>query len=715
MDVDKVDNMASVLLEKESKNTERSTRQSVKAFYDYLAKKNLSEPPSDKGGLCGLLKSFYQDVRKTDGSHYTKNSLQSLRYGLCRHFRSIREIDIITDVAFTEANKSYQARCIFLKDQGLDKVDHKPLLLEDDLIKLYQSGVFDTRYPRTLQNKVFFEIILFFCRRYGQNPKDLKSSDFEFRVDNQGRRYVCKTGYNMPTNRQESEDGLDIMYEKGGPYCPVASLELYLKHLNPSNPSLFQKAKKDHLLIDESWYENVSLGERVLAEKMKGISEEAQLSKVFSNHSIRMISISMLNMCIFGSICPWIVRVRGRIPEAASESPTQSVCKKRKISETRVDTDQSVTHDQALDVDSSEWAEYRTRSGQVLLIKIMEKSNSSSKKGLPNESSTQAKNLVSIGTQTDDTECINGCTSKYVPLLCCGNDRPFTQANKTAYKQDNSAKMSLEDGNGDKDAGGVRDRHDTSYASDLSAVLRVLDEDESDTSFGMGVPTQHTNQSQNEKNLVCEKNKNVAEMNHDVRYGMIVPSQLGNPSQNQESFVHKNQDGFVCEKSENVYSNHEENTLHLDDKGHCIEPVWPNSKGEHLRVGNPANLASTVVSQYLYKLTHNITTVRTSTKPPRPRNTPIKILPKSLVNTSSVPVGTAGFINQGNTAVDISNLHVVNVSSNQIVAKPLVDTLGSSVGTAYSRYISPGDTPVDTSQLVNPPGTPKSPTGPNHT
>ena len=34
------------------------------------------------------------------------------------------------------------------------------------------------------------------------------------------------------------------MFEKPGPQCPVASLELDIKHLNPKNEFLFQRPKK---------------------------------------------------------------------------------------------------------------------------------------------------------------------------------------------------------------------------------------------------------------------------------------------------------------------------------------------------------------------------------------------------------------------------------------------------------------------------------------
>ena len=90
--------------------------------------------------------------------------MTSLRFGLNRHFKT-KGTDIIQDPEFPEANKVFLAKCVDLKRQGLAKVEHKPAILENDLRKLYECGVFNLGDPRTLQNKVFFEIMLYFCRR----------------------------------------------------------------------------------------------------------------------------------------------------------------------------------------------------------------------------------------------------------------------------------------------------------------------------------------------------------------------------------------------------------------------------------------------------------------------------------------------------------------------------------------------------------------------
>ena len=62
-------------------------------------------------------------------------SLKTLRFGLNRYFKSTRGIEIINDVEFNEANKVFTAQCVQLKKDGQAKVQHKPLILDDDLKK----------------------------------------------------------------------------------------------------------------------------------------------------------------------------------------------------------------------------------------------------------------------------------------------------------------------------------------------------------------------------------------------------------------------------------------------------------------------------------------------------------------------------------------------------------------------------------------------------
>ena len=72
-----------------------------------------------------------------------------------------------------------------------------------------------------------------------------------------------------------------MMYETEGPFCPVASFEKYLQHLNPANEFLLQRPKKTTPDSDV-WYDNMVIGERYLCDMMNDISKEADLSTIYS-------------------------------------------------------------------------------------------------------------------------------------------------------------------------------------------------------------------------------------------------------------------------------------------------------------------------------------------------------------------------------------------------------------------------------------------------
>ena len=65
--------------------------------------------------MAAVLKLFYIEARKEDGTAYNKSTLNSFRFGLNRHYLSTRDINIINDPAFNETNKVFGAKCVELK------------------------------------------------------------------------------------------------------------------------------------------------------------------------------------------------------------------------------------------------------------------------------------------------------------------------------------------------------------------------------------------------------------------------------------------------------------------------------------------------------------------------------------------------------------------------------------------------------------------------
>ena len=105
------------LEEKDLENTKRSTKVAKELFYEHLKEKNIQEP-HDKKELAQVLKSFYMEARKKDGSFYSMGSLKTLRFRFNRHFKAVPGVDIISEEEFSEANKVFATKCVQLKKDG---------------------------------------------------------------------------------------------------------------------------------------------------------------------------------------------------------------------------------------------------------------------------------------------------------------------------------------------------------------------------------------------------------------------------------------------------------------------------------------------------------------------------------------------------------------------------------------------------------------------
>ena len=241
----------------------------------------------------------------------------------------------MNDVEFNEANKVFTAQCVQLKKDGQAKVQHKPPILDDDLKKLYESGVFNPDHPKTLLNKVFFEIMLCFCRRGRQNLRQLKKAAFEVHTDATGAKFVSKVRDELTKTHREDDEAEEggVMYATEGVWCPVASFEKYLQHLNPKNEFLFQRPKKEVSSDAVVWYDNMVVGERSLGDMMKRISKDANLSRIYTNHSIRATAVTILDKSGFEA--RHIMTVSGHRNESSIRAYSKTdQTTKRRMSET---------------------------------------------------------------------------------------------------------------------------------------------------------------------------------------------------------------------------------------------------------------------------------------------------------------------------------------------------------------------------------------------
>ena len=170
-----------IIDDKNAKNTLKAGRLWMNVLRTYCREKKISFDPKVicPVDLDVILQSFYLEVRKEDGGYYKKTSFTALRHGIQREFHRIRgiddHIDILEGPQYTKSSELFHAQSVQLKKMGLARVEHTPEISVADIKLLYaEGGVFSTDSPVQLQFKVFFEVVLFFCRRE-EGLRDLKA------------------------------------------------------------------------------------------------------------------------------------------------------------------------------------------------------------------------------------------------------------------------------------------------------------------------------------------------------------------------------------------------------------------------------------------------------------------------------------------------------------------------------------------------------------
>ncbi|XP_046566401.1 uncharacterized protein LOC124275008 isoform X1 [Haliotis rubra] len=158
----------SILLDGRAKSTQRTTLWGVNIFRQWLTQHDKStefeELPTEE--LSAHLRRFYAEVRTEDGQYYSRSSYIGLRAAIHRRLRSPpyeRNINILQDKEFHNANKVFMGVLGNIKKLGLDSVAHYEAISPEDLKRIRDSQSTDS--PINLQRKVWFDITLGFGRR----------------------------------------------------------------------------------------------------------------------------------------------------------------------------------------------------------------------------------------------------------------------------------------------------------------------------------------------------------------------------------------------------------------------------------------------------------------------------------------------------------------------------------------------------------------------
>ena len=341
--------------------------------------------------LNNLLEVFYMEAKTIKGDSYSKSSMTALRCGINRYLNLPpykRNINIICSAPFASSKRMWDAVVKKNKQDGKCKAKSWPAIEKLDFAKLKQDSSFNMSDPNQLQEKVFFDIQLFFGRRGREGLRSLKKSSFDIKKDDSGVEY-CEIAFNESTkNHQTSEapGSKGAMYATGGPQCPIKSLKLYLSKLCRDSEDFFVKVRTDKNFrpdLEETWFTGKPLGVNSIGDFMKKISERLHLSKKYTNHSVRATTVTTLSDN--GIEARQIMNVTGHKCESSlrSYNTDNSNAQKRKISsilasETSIQTIPAETENEIQEVQATCSNEGSHLQHAQKILKVFDNSSSTS-------------------------------------------------------------------------------------------------------------------------------------------------------------------------------------------------------------------------------------------------------------------------------------------------------------------------------------------------
>ena len=277
-------------------NTKRTTRFWLSVFKRYCDEKKIALDLSSctSAELSNVLKFFYVEVRNSDGKTYQRSSLASVRAAIQRRLKDLRRpINVYKDKEFEFANSIFQANIKDLHQRGqLQATQHKPALREEDLGRVVEYLYSNTDDPINLAYGAWFFITLHLGLRGCEVQCRLQRTDFQFATDSSGVRCIKLSTAFSTKNHQSSAD--EVSTGRITHPNQVAIIQKLFDKMNPKNERIFQRAKATFKVEEECWYVNSPLGQNTLAGFMGRISDAAQLSMRYSNHSVRATTCTVL-------------------------------------------------------------------------------------------------------------------------------------------------------------------------------------------------------------------------------------------------------------------------------------------------------------------------------------------------------------------------------------------------------------------------------------
>lgn len=288
---------------KYAQKTEKSLKHVGNIFLTFISGKGHSVVPPCVSSLNSLLCEYWPSLRTLKEEEYSASSLLTHRQLLRTYIVQQINVDIISDIRLKQHNNVFENYLKGLKERGKGTVCHYPEIPLEDMQKIIST--LTTSNPVELQLLSWWYIQFFFCKRGLENTVDMKKKDICFEVFQ--NKEVARLGCVKKTkNHQETdEDALSggrICEIPGHIKCPVKVLKLYISKLHQGNEWLWQKPSTLYLPDGTCWYANLKVGHNAIAQMMKNISKFCSLSKLFTNHSVRVSTCTLLGELGFSDL-----------------------------------------------------------------------------------------------------------------------------------------------------------------------------------------------------------------------------------------------------------------------------------------------------------------------------------------------------------------------------------------------------------------------------
>ena len=256
--------------------------------------------------LSQYLRYFYHNLLRKDGRPYAPRSLIGIRAAIHRYLSGPevnRNINILVDREFVRANMTLKAQVgTWLKSEAKERPFE--CIEQSDMEKLGQH--FDRSTPERLQDEIWFNITLQFGLRGRETISQLNRSSIAFNNDADGHRFAflrhCTVSKNVKSSLSQKEfsDRKNCRLYENPSYpskCPLRAMELYFSKMSENTTALFPQPRKIKSGDESSlWFcEKKKLGLNQLGKMMKRISSEANLSKTYTNHCVRVTVVSELH------------------------------------------------------------------------------------------------------------------------------------------------------------------------------------------------------------------------------------------------------------------------------------------------------------------------------------------------------------------------------------------------------------------------------------